>query len=93
MFENVGRKIKGLAWTIFWLATIICCVIGIIKLCANRNSVGWIILILGPVACWLAVLLLYGFGQLIEDTHAIREKLYEGDRIKKKKKEYIESDD
>lgn len=85
MFENIGRKIMGLIKVIFWIGVIVCCVYGIILLCDNQIGNGLIVLIGGPILCWISGFIVYGFGQLVEDTRAIKEKLYEGSKIKEER--------
>ncbi len=85
MFENIGGKIKGLTKFIFALGVIACCISGITFLCARQITVGLIVLIGGPILCWISSFIMFGFGQLIEDAHAIKEKMYEGGRIKEER--------
>ena len=83
MFENIGGKIRTLAKLIFLVGVLISgiAMIGIWITgggLAGRGG-GFTVFIfgllaggLGCLASWLCALYTYGFGQLIEDTEAIR---------------------
>ena len=77
MYSDVGKKIMGLAkvcsWIIFISSIIIC-------LCYIIDGWGWYI---DPLAwIWLGIGVLsfiaswplYGFGQLVDDVHAMRNQ-------------------
>ena len=81
MFENIGRKIMTLAQVTSVLG-IIASIIGAIVLWTQAgrssyaaegvlNSTAWAILIGGCLGSWIGSFVLYGFGQLIEDTATI----------------------
>ena len=76
MFNNIGRKIKGVAQFVTWLG-IIASVIFSIILIVTEDSIGLAIavLITGCVGSWLSSLTLYGFGQLIENSDIIAGRL------------------
>ena len=72
MYDNIGSKIKGLAKAIFVFETI-CAVITGIALCSSNEEelifIGLLIVIpLGPLVAWVSSWLLYGFGELIDNT-------------------------
>lgn len=85
MYKDVGNKIKFLGQIVGWIPLILGCFVWY-TLISNGNNYyghlyydesddiwGWIALvagILGYVASWF----LYGFGQVVDDVHAIREK-------------------
>lgn len=79
MFDNIGRKIKGLA-KVLCLVGIAVSAIGAIALwCANsyyQSTIvpGFIVLIVGSVGSWLSSLFTYGFGELIDRVISIDEK-------------------
>ena len=72
MFDNIGGKIIALAKLVCWLDIIVFLVIGIIVI-SNRDSVflGIMIIVVGALLSWVGSFLLYGFGQLIENSDAI----------------------
>lgn len=83
MSDNIGNRIKGLARLVF-LVGLVCSGVGMIGMWITGtglrdNAGGFTIflvgLLIGAVGCllsWMALCLISGFGQLIEDTQAIR---------------------
>ena len=70
MFNNIGHKIQVLAKVLCWIG-IICWVITGLALMAGGSSMTY--RLNGEfVRANSGSFLLYGFGQLVEDTHAIR---------------------
>lgn len=67
MYNNIGKKIKGLAVVIF----IINALAGIISGCSlisssSTRTMGWLLIVGGPVIGWIMSWFLYGFGELID---------------------------
>ena len=83
MFNNVGRKIKGLAVFFAWVGIIVSLIAGIgifvygSQITDNIEILGIVLIIVGPIASWLSSLALYGFGQLIENSDIIAERIDE----------------
>lgn len=73
MFENIGRKIKGVAQFITLLGIIVS-IMFFLSLIEDNTVIAFAVLIVGCVGSWLSSLLLYGFGQLIENTDIIAGK-------------------
>ena len=81
MFNNIGHKIQVLAKVLCWIG-IICWVITGLALMAGGSSMTYRLngefvransgAGVGVLVSWIGSFLLYGFGQLVEDTHAIR---------------------
>lgn len=72
MYSNIWKKIKGLAKAIFITETI-GCIIGAIAIFSTDAVddfaiVGVLLLILGPLVAWVSSWILYGFGELIENS-------------------------
>ncbi len=71
MYDNIGGKIKNWAIWIFILEAI-AAIIGGIALIVNDNGlVGFLTIVFGPIAAWVSSWLLYGFGQLVENSDII----------------------
>ncbi len=72
MFDNIGRKIKGLAAVICWIG-IIASVFFACLLFAYEYTVvlGVFLFFVGPLASWIGSFTLYGFGQLIDNSDKI----------------------
>ncbi len=87
MFDNIGGKIKKLAKIICWIGIILSVITGIAAIASGNSMVrvngsytsvsgvaaGITIIIIGCLASWIGSFFTYGFGQLIENTDAIRE--------------------
>lgn len=88
MFKNMGRKIKMLAQIICWIGIVFSAIIGILAivialsgtLIAKEISVlviigGVLYVIIGSLLAWIGSFLLYGYGQLIENSDIlVKEK-------------------
>ena len=73
MFNNIDRKIKGLA-VFYTIVGIIGSIIGAILYWINNAIlIGFIILILGILAAWIGSFVLYGLGELISKSSNIEE--------------------
>ena len=74
LYENIGGKIKNWAKWIF-IVEAIAAIIGGVALMADESAViGLVVLICGPLVAWVGSWVLYAFGELVEDVHAIRNK-------------------
>jgi hypothetical protein len=84
MFNNPGRKIKTYA-TVVAVLGIIASVIGAVSLWVQSGrsyygggalvASGFVVLIGGVLFSWICGLMVYGLGQLIDDTQAIRRNV------------------
>ena len=77
MFEDIGNKIKTLAAVICALGVIASVIIGV-SLSKGSVAIGFFIILFGIIISWCGTFLLYGFGELIDQTRQINKKL---DRI------------
>ena len=70
MYENIGRKIKGLAIVVFAIMAILSVVAGVFMLFRDNGGflIGILIAGIGILLSWVGTFFLYGFGQLIENT-------------------------
>lgn len=86
MFDNIGRKIMGLASVIFWIGAICSGIGGLILFISILSGggagrfflglfIGAIVAGLGILFSWLSTLMLYGQGRLIDNSEAIRQSL------------------
>lgn len=75
MYDNIGGKIKGLAKWVCIIGSIIMAIPGISFIMQGEDFilVGILLLVLGPVICWISSWMLYGFGELIEKTSNIEQ--------------------
>ncbi len=76
MFTNVGNKIKVWASVLFWVGIAISVIYGLTMIVVLKQLafIGVIIMAIGALASWLSSLVLYGFGELIENSSVIAGK-------------------
>ncbi len=72
-YDNIGNKIKSLAWVIFLIESVGSILAGFILLeIALDEKESWMVLaglaimISGPVISWISTWVLYGFGEIID---------------------------
>jgi predicted RNA-binding Zn-ribbon protein involved in translation (DUF1610 family) len=78
MFDNlyvdIGSKIKGMAkWT--FIVEAIGLIITGIALAIEQDFPYILVAIIGPIVAWVSSWILYAFGELVEDVHALRDKI------------------
>ncbi|MBQ9188639.1 MAG: hypothetical protein IJ138_04880 [Clostridia bacterium] len=83
MFTDIGAKVKGLAKTIFVILVIAVFVAAVaIIIMTSGEGMGFLIALLvvvvGILISWLSVLLLYAFGELVDNSTRI-VSIMEGD--------------
>ena len=78
MFDNIGGKIKELVKLSFGAGVIICCIYGLVSIKYDGVGTGLLYIIGGSLICWISSFIIYGFGQLVEDTQALRKKFCAG---------------
>lgn len=75
MYDNIGAKIKSLATWVFVVEAIASIIGGIFILIDELDLlIGLLLLLLGPVVAYVSTWLLYGFGQLIENSDIIAQE-------------------
>ena len=67
MFDNIGRKIKGLAKIFAWTGIIGSAVVGVCSAAATGIA-GLLVAVIGALLSWAGSFVLYGFGQLVENS-------------------------
>ncbi len=72
MFTNIGAKIMTLALALCWFGIFASIAIGVIVLAKTELIfVGILLMLFGPFLSWISSFLLYGFGQLIDNSDRI----------------------
>ena len=76
LYTNIGKKIQTWAKWIFIVEAIGAIIAGFVLIAEDVHLilVALLTVILGPIAAWVSSWLMYGFGKLIEDVEAIRNK-------------------
>ncbi|MCR5154385.1 MAG: hypothetical protein K6B75_06005 [Lachnospiraceae bacterium] len=99
LYRNIGRMIKSLAFWLFIVQSV--AVIGwVILYLMKAGSIyvatqiyvlkGVFILIVGPIISWVISLILYGFGELVDNSSKISvntngERIYDYEKIEKER--------
>lgn len=92
MFNNIGRKIKVLASIIAWIGIIASIIVGVNFIVQSTDDIfadipytlitlGIGIMIVGSLLSWLSSFLLYGFGELIENSAIIAKNTSTNQKI------------
>lgn len=69
MFDNIGGKIKTLAQVVTWIGIIASVISGFAIMSIDEEIfVGLIVMIFGALMSWVSSFVLYGFGQLVENS-------------------------
>ncbi len=76
MFKNIGGKIKTLASVIAWLGIISSVIGGFGYMTIDEDFIfgGIIIVVAGSITSWIGSFVLYGFGELVENSAIIAQK-------------------
>ena len=74
MFDNIGDKIKSSARTSFILWAIVAVISGIVLMFEESFVVGLLVALVGPGFLLGFFQLVYGFGQLVENSDIIAEE-------------------
>ena len=68
-FNNIGKKIKTMAKISFYLLSVLFLFYGILLIIKTDNDIlGLLWLIFGPIISWISSFVLYGFGQLVDNS-------------------------
>ena len=75
MYDNIGRKIKDLARTVFYIVTFLSLCMAIGNILSDPGVISIFLsialIIFVPLAAWISSWVLYGFGELIEKVCVI----------------------
>ena len=77
MYNDVGKKIKGLMETLLMIGIVLSVVGGIVVMTISDDLivVGLLIVIVGSLASWIACIFAYAFGELVDRTCNIEKLL------------------
>lgn len=101
MFNNIGHKIKVLAMVLCLIGIICGIVAGIVLVVEGLPEIGIPVLIGSPLLFWISSFVLYGFGQLVENSDTLVENTTKyveitcpgcGEKLSFLKEEYDTSD-
>lgn len=76
MFDDAGGKIQGFASILCVLGIIGSVILGLLMMNPRNGSLltGILTIVIGSATTYISCLLMYGFGQLIENTDALVKK-------------------
>lgn len=81
MFDDIGKKIQRVAKGIAWFSIVLSIVAGIFLFLYGLSDFeyNWYMVLLAPlviffgcIGAWLSVIILYGFGKIVDDLTALR---------------------
>ena len=72
-YDNIGGKIKGLAKVAFIVEAIAAVLSGLVMFAEDDDMflIALLVAIVGPIVAWVGSWLLYGFGQLVENSDTL----------------------
>ena len=75
-YDNIGGKIKGWAKWMFAIEAIAAVISGFVLMAQDEDMIliGLLVAVFGPIVAWVSSWLLYGYGQLIENSDIIAEE-------------------
>lgn len=73
MYENVGSKIQTVAKVFCVLIAFASIIAGFAMWVTTGNGVFSLLMIFGPLFAWLSSLVMYGFGELIENVAIVKK--------------------
>lgn len=68
MFSNIGGKIKATAKVFCWILIVLFVIVGITLMVSGAALEGLITMIAGALSAWVGSFVLYGFGELVENS-------------------------
>ena len=84
MFDDIGGKIKTLAVACTIIGIIASVIVGFIFFAEDEPGIGIAVIIGGAAVSWVSSFVLYGFGELIDNTDEIRSELHQWHQWQKK---------
>ena len=72
-YDNIGGKIKSLAKVAFIVEAIAAVISGLVMFAEDDDMflIALLVAIVGPIVAWVGSWLLYGFGQLVENSDTL----------------------
>ncbi len=82
MLDNIGRKLKTYAKIYMWVSIIGFAIGGIVMFTREQILAGILFFIIGGLSSWFVPAVIYGFGQIIENSDELVQAV---DKISKEK--------
>ena len=77
MFDPIGTRLKEMAEKLMWIFAVASAILGCVISVSGAAVIGVAVIVGGIFCAWLGAHLLYGFGQLIENTDKLAGRTYE----------------
>lgn len=68
MFSNIGGKIKATAKVSCWILIVLFVIAGIALMASRAVLPGLITMVAGALLAWVGSFVLYGFGEMVENS-------------------------
>lgn len=75
LFDNIGAKIKIIAKVLFGLGVVAGLVIAYFVSQKGNDNLAMIVFFVGILISWFSTYLLYGFGELVDNSQKIVDRL------------------
>lgn len=75
MFDRIGEKIKSVAKVIFWFGVVVGLIVAYFIGEAGHSYVAIFVFLVSFLISWLGTYLLYGFGELVDNSRKILDRL------------------
>lgn len=77
MYSNIGKKIKSLTKALSIVLMVLSFIAGLVLCVIDEELIatGIVTMILTPLVIWASSFLVYGFGELVDKTSEIADKL------------------
>ncbi len=78
MYDNIGKKVQGLAKALAIIGSILYVIFAIILIAIDESLIllGFLFMIIGPLVCCISSWTLYGFGEIIETVNKVAHYNY-----------------
>ncbi len=86
MFNEIGKKIKGVASAVCWIQIVIYAIMGIVLMVSSKELIlaGFLVGSIGCLIAWLSSIVLYGFGEIIDKVCNIEKALNNQNNVDQK---------
>ena len=80
MFDNIGGKIKGLAYVVYVLSSLGSIILGAASCSSEQFILGFVIMCIGLFSSYVSACLIYGFGSIVENSDNVNGRVYSAER-------------
>ena len=73
MFDDIGGKIKIIGQIFCWVGIACAVIAGALCIAYGQTVSGLLIAMVGSLVAWISSIMIYGFGQLVQNSDIIAE--------------------